>query len=78
MQRRAELADMKGFPLKDQWTMSMEVEGKPVTQNITTTISEIKTVDIPDSVFAVPPDYTQTTPPSLGLPKEDAKVNPQP
>src|ERR1051326_3077441 len=67
---RAEMKDMKGFPLKQEWTIRTTTDGdQAFEQKMTTTVTDIQVVDVPESVFVVPADYKQTVPPPFDLEK---------
>jgi hypothetical protein len=70
---RAEVAEMKGFPLKQEWTISTHTgDDENFTQKTITTVRDIHEGDVPESVFVVPADYKQTAPPTLD-PEKDLK-----
>lgn len=65
---RAETAEMKGFPLKQVWTISTTTDGdEKFEQKMTTTVSDIRVVDVPESVFVVPADYKEKQAPAFEL-----------
>ena len=67
---RAESAEMKGFPLKQVWTISTTTDGdEKFEQKMTTTISNIQVVDVPEKVFVVPADYKEKQAPAVDLEK---------
>ena len=67
---RAEMADMKGFPLKQVWTISTTTDGdQKFEQKMTTTVSNIQVVDVPETVFVVPADYKEKQAPAVDLEK---------
>jgi hypothetical protein len=71
---RAEMQDMKGFPLKQEWTIRTTTDGdKAFEQKMTTTVTDIRVVDVPETVFVVPADYRQTVPPKFD-PMKDVKA----
>ena len=74
---RAEVADMKGFPLKQEWTIRATSDGdKEFTQKTVTTVQDIQQIDLPESVFVVPADYRQTAPPTLDVDKDMKALKP--
>ncbi len=67
---RAETAEMKGFPLKQVWTISTTTDGdEKFEQKMTTTVSDIQVIDVPESVFVVPVEYREKQPPAIELEK---------
>ena len=72
---RAEAQEMKGFPLKQQWTVHSVMDGdKAFEQKITTTVTDIQIVDLPASMFAIPAAYNQTAPVRFDPEKEMKKA----
>ena len=72
---RAEVGEMKGFPLRQEWTIRATTDGdKEFTQKTVTTVRDIQQIDLPESVFVVPADYRQTTPPTLDVEKDLKKA----
>jgi len=67
---RAEMSEMKGFALKQVWTIRTTTDGdQKFEQKMTTTVSDIQVVDVPESVFVVPAEYREKQPPTFDLEK---------
>ncbi len=64
---RAAFQEMRGFPLKETWKLTTAVNDDPATvlEQTTTTVTDIRTLDVPDSVFEIPPKFTQVAPAPL-------------
>jgi hypothetical protein len=75
---RAETQEMKGFPLKQEWTIRTTTDGdQAFEQKMTTTVTDIQVVDVPEKVFVVPADYKQTVPPPFEPMKELKTTTPE-
>jgi len=65
----AEKSKMKGFPVKVVAVTTSETKGRVDKRTTTREVTELKMgVDVPDSVFTVPPGYTEHSPMPAGFP----------
>ncbi len=72
---RAEMAEMSGFPVKEVWTVKAAVDdGEQTLQTTTTTISDIRSLDVPESVFDIPKNFSQTLQPALAPNSQNANA----
>lgn len=59
---KAEMSKIEGFPLRQiMVNTTTDPTGKTQTSKVTTEVTELKPVTVPDSEFVLPPDYKELT-----------------